>query len=131
MFDSKIRILVVDDMITMRKFVSKFLKELGYTDITEASDGQVAWEKLSESKFDLVISDWNMPVKTGIDLLKLIRTNGTTKNLPFIMVTAEGEERQVQEAASYNVDEYILKPFAKEKLAKALEDVSAKKKSAA
>lgn len=133
MFDPKTKILVVDDMLTMRKVVAKFLKELGYTDISEASDGDVAWEKIScsDEPFGLILSDWNMPNCTGIDLLKRVRGAGKNQSVPFIMITAEGEQHQVQEASSFNVDAYVLKPFAKDKLAQVLGEVSQRKRTAA
>jgi two-component system chemotaxis response regulator CheY len=123
MFDSKTRVLVVDDMMTMRKIVSKNVKELGFTDLTEAGDGVKAWEAISNaaSPFGLVISDWNMPNCSGLDLLKRIRADSRFKTLPFLMVTAEAELHQIQEAVKSGVDNYVIKPFTTQTLKEKLE----------
>lgn len=125
MFDPKTRVLVVDDMSTMRKLVGKILKELGFTDITEAGDGKEAWEAISkaESPFGLVVSDWNMPNCTGIDLLKRVRSDQRVKKTPFVLVTAEAEQHQVAEAVKAGVDQYVVKPFNKDQLKAKLEMV--------
>ncbi len=125
MFDPKIRILVVDDMMTMRKLVTKICKELGYSDITEAGDGAKAWEAITNANpsIGLVISDWNMPNSTGLDLLKRVRGDSRYKTLPFLMVTAEAEQHQVAEAVKSGVDNYVIKPFDKETLKMKLEAV--------
>ncbi len=123
MFDKSTRILIVDDMMTMRKIVQKSLKELGFTEFTEAADGQKGWEALqADPSFGLVISDWNMPNCTGLDLLKRVRADGTRKSLPFVLLTAESEGHQVAEAVKTGVDNYIVKPFTTEVLQKKLED---------
>lgn len=125
MFHPGIRVLVVDDMMTMRKLVSKICKELGATDITEASDGAKAWEAITNANpaFGLVISDWNMPNSTGLDLLKRVRSDSRFKNLPFLMVTAEAEQGQVADAVKSGVDNYLVKPFDKETLKSKLEAI--------
>src|SRR4051794_19049436 len=124
MFDFKTKILVVDDMLTMRKIVAKTCKTIGFTDLVEAADGQVAWQILSnpESGIGLVISDWNMPNCTGLELLKRVRADSRLKNLPFVLLTAESEAAQVEEALKAGVDNYIVKPFSGEGLQKKLED---------
>ncbi len=113
MFAPTTKILVVDDMMTMRKLVSKSLKELGFTDITEANDGIQAWEKLSKSQppFGMIVSDWNMPNCTGLDLLKRCRGDSVYKNVPFLLVTAEAEASQIIDAKQAGVSSYIIKPF--------------------
>lgn len=122
MFNPATRILIVDDMMTMRKLVKKALAALGYTDTDEADDGQKAWSKISEvGNFGLVVSDWNMPNCSGIDLLKRVRGDKRFKDLPFVLLTAEGEVHQVKEAMISGVDGYVLKPFTPESLKKALE----------
>jgi two-component system chemotaxis response regulator CheY len=128
MFDPKTRVLVVDDMSTMRKLVSKILKDLGFTDITEAADGTLAWEAVSSATtpFGLIISDWNMPNCTGVDLLKRIRADQKYKKTPFVLVTAEAEQHQVAEAVKAGVDQYVVKPFNKEALQTKLENVHKK-----
>ncbi len=113
MFDPKTKVLVVDDMMTMRKIVTKALKEIGFTDVEDANGGIAAFEKLSSASppFGLIISDWNMPEGTGIDLLKRVRGDGRFAKLPFILVTAESEKTQVAEAVKSGVSNYVIKPF--------------------
>ena len=128
MFDSKTRVLVVDDMMTMRKIISKNMKELGFTDLSEASDGIKAWESITTASLQigLVISDWNMPNCSGLDLLKRIRADSRFKTLPFLMVTAEAELHQIQEAVKSGVDNYVIKPFTAQTLGEKLELVHKK-----
>ncbi len=128
MFDPKTRILVVDDMMTMRKLVSKVCKELGFSDITEAGDGTAAWESISNAPapFGLIISDWNMPNCTGLDLLKRLRGDQRFSKTPFVLVTAEAEQHQVVEALKAGVDQYIVKPFSPDDLKTKLEAVHKK-----
>jgi len=106
-----IRILSVDDFSTMRRIVKNILKQLGYTNVDEAENGAAALEALRENQYGLVISDWNMPVKSGIELLKEVRADPELKEVPFLMVTAEAEKDNVVEAMSAGVNNYILKPF--------------------
>lgn len=120
--DKNMRIMVVDDFQTMRRIIMNLLKQLGFNNVTEADDGTTAWDRLEAEHVDLVISDWNMPKMTGIDLLKKVRTTERTKALPFIMVTAEGKRENVITAVQAGVSNYIVKPFnaatLKEKLVK-------------
>lgn len=128
MFENTTRVLIVDDMMTMRKIVAKACKDIGFTELIEAADGQKAWEALQGTSPDigLVISDWNMPNCTGIDLLKRVRADGRFKNLPFILLTAESEGHQVAEAVKAGVDNYIVKPFTPDLLQKKLEETHKK-----
>ena len=123
MFDVGTRILIVDDMFAMRKLISKIIKEIGFTDIKEADDGDKAWAAITEAKppFGVVISDWNMPNCTGIDLLRRVRADSRFKNLPFLMITAEAEDHQVAEAVKAGVSNYIIKPFDAEMVKNKLE----------
>lgn len=121
MFDPNTKVLVVDDMLTMRKIVTKILRELGFTDIVEAADGLEAWEKTKDGTIGLVISDWNMPNCTGLDFLKRVRADGKLGKTPFILVTAEAEGHQVAEAIKSGVDQYVVKPFSKDGLKAKLE----------
>jgi two-component system chemotaxis response regulator CheY len=123
MFDLKTKILVVDDMLTMRKLVQKSCKELGFTDFTEAKDGREAWELIGSATppFGLVLSDWNMPNTTGLDLLKRVRADSRFKALPFLLITAEAEKTQIVEAVKSGVTNYIIKPFNTETLKEKLE----------
>lgn len=106
----------------MRKLVSKVCRDIGFKNLVEAADGAVAWEMISAAviPIQLVISDWNMPVSSGLDLLKRVRTDNRFKELPFVMLTAESEQNQVIEAVLAGVSNYIVKPFSaqilKEKL---------------
>jgi two-component system, chemotaxis family, chemotaxis protein CheY len=111
MFSLETRILIVDDMSTVRRIVSKILKELGYNRLEMAENGQEAWDILNRSSFDLVISDWNMPVLTGIELLKLCRADSKYAKVPFILLTAEAEAVQVSDAVKSGVSNYVIKPF--------------------
>jgi len=124
MFDSKTKVLIVDDMMTMRKIVAKACKDLGFSDLVEAADGQKAWEALgsAEPPIGLVISDWNMPNCTGLDLLKRVRSDSRFQKLPFVLLTAESEGHQVAEAVKSGVDNYIVKPFTADVLQKKLEE---------
>lgn len=128
MFDPKTRILVIDDMLTMRKLVSKVCKELGFTDITEASDGALGWQAISTANpgFGLVISDWNMPNCSGVELLKRVRADAKFAKLPFVLVTAEAEQHQIVEAVKAGVSNYVVKPFTADILKGKLEQVHAK-----
>jgi two-component system chemotaxis response regulator CheY len=124
--DKKMRILVVDDFQTMRRIIINLLRQLGFTNVVEAADGQLALEKVKDDSIDLVVSDWNMPNMTGLDFLKALRASEEYKELPFIMVTAEGKKENVIAAVQAGVNNYIVKPFnaatLKEKLSKVIGD---------
>ncbi|WP_137936355.1 chemotaxis response regulator CheY [Chitinivorax sp. B] len=111
MADKNMRFLVVDDFSTMRRIVRNLLKELGFGNVDEAEDGQVALHKLKNSQFDFVVSDWNMPNMTGIELLKAVRADPGLKDLPFLMITAEAKKENIIEAAGAGASGYIVKPF--------------------
>jgi two-component system chemotaxis response regulator CheY len=116
MADTKMNTLVVDDFATMRRIVKNILKQLGYENILEADDGSSALEVLKREKIQFIISDWNMPQMSGIELLKTVRATEEWKDLPFLMVTAEGQKENVIEAVKNRVNNYILKPFTPETL---------------
>jgi two-component system chemotaxis response regulator CheY len=106
------RILVVDDFSTMRRIVKNLLQELGFSNFEEAEDGVQAWNSIETHKgFDFVVSDWNMPNMTGIDLLRKVRADDRFKGTPFLLITAEAKRSQILEAAEAGVDGYIVKPF--------------------
>ncbi len=111
MADKNLKILVVDDFSTMRRIVRNLLKELGYTNVDEAEDGVAALQKLKGSNFQFVVTDWNMPNMTGIDLLKAIRADVALKHLPVLMITAEAKKENIIEAAQSGASGYIVKPF--------------------
>ncbi|BAU22757.1 chemotaxis protein CheY [Caldimicrobium thiodismutans] len=121
--DTNIKVLIVDDFSTMRKIIRNILTQLGFKNILEADDGTTALEILSKEKVDLIISDWNMPKMSGLDLLKAVRANEATKDLPFVMVTAEAQKENILEAIKYKVSQYIVKPFTPETLKEKLEKV--------
>lgn len=121
--DRNIKILVVDDFSTMRRIVKNLLQELGFDNIQEADDGNTALPLLKTNKFDLVITDWNMPGMTGIELLKAIRANPTLKSTPVLMVTAENSREQIIEAAQNGVNGYIVKPFTANTLKEKMERI--------
>ncbi|OFZ17732.1 MAG: histidine kinase [Bdellovibrionales bacterium GWB1_55_8] len=112
---AEMRILVVDDMLTMRKIIGQQLKTLGATSISEANDGTTAWELLEKEAagkpIQFIISDWNMPQMKGIDLLRKCRAHPVYKDVAFLMVTAEAEANQVKDAVGAGVDNYVVKPF--------------------
>jgi len=111
MADKTLKILVVDDFSTMRRIVRNLLKELGYTNVDEAEDGIAALQKLKGANFQFVVTDWNMPNMTGIELLKAIRADVTLKHLPVLMITAEAKKENIIEAAQSGASGYIVKPF--------------------
>ncbi len=123
------RILIVDDFSTMRRIVKNLLNDLGYGNTAEADDGHTALAALRTQPFDFVVTDWNMPGMTGIDLLRAIRADPRLKTLPVLMVTAEAKREQIIEAAQAGVNGYIIKPFTaqtlEEKLAKIFERLAA------
>ena len=114
--DMQLKILVVDDFATMRKVVRNLLKQGGYENIVEAEDGVTALKVLKSQKIDLVISDWNMPNMTGLELLKAVRADEDLKATPFLMVTAEALQDNVIAAVKAGVSNYIVKPFTAEVL---------------
>jgi len=123
--DTDIKILVVDDFSTMRRIIKNLLKDLGFSNIQEADDGNTALPMLQQGGFDFVVTDWNMPGMQGIDLLKAIRADDKLKHLPVLMVTAEAKKEQIVAAAQAGVNGYVVKPFTaatlKEKLDKIFE----------
>ncbi len=116
MSDVKMRILVVDDNVTMRKVLKNLLRQLGFTHVEEADNGSIALERLKKEDFDFVITALNMPQLNGLDLLKAIRKDEKMKNLPVLMVAAEANKENILHAASLGVNEYIIKPFTAELL---------------
>ncbi|MCA0406093.1 MAG: response regulator [Proteobacteria bacterium] len=110
-FDSSMPILVVDDYQTMVRIIRNLLKQLGFEDVDEASDGSEALAKMRERKYGLIISDWNMQPMTGYELLKQVRADRELHSTPFIMVTAESKTENVIAAKRAGVNNYIVKPF--------------------
>ena len=127
--DKNAKILIVDDYSTMRRIVKNLLHDLGYTNTVEADDGRTAWPMLQAGEFEFVVTDWNMPGMTGIDLLRAIRGDARLARLPVLMVTAEAQRDQIIEAAQAGVNGYIIKPFTavtlKEKIDKIFQRAAA------
>ena len=116
-----LKILVVDDMPTMRKILISTLTKIGYTNITEADDGSSAWPIIeqalgTDAPYEFIISDWNMPEMSGIELLEKVRNHEELKPLPFLMVTAETEQSNVVNAVKAGVSNYVIKPFTEDSL---------------
>ena len=112
-----IKILVVDDMSTMRKIIKNMLGQIGFTNITEADDGATAWPMIENaikegSPYEFIVSDWNMPQMSGLDLLKNVRATAGLEKLPFLMITAEAEQGNVVIAVKAGVSNFIVKPFS-------------------
>ncbi len=114
------RILIVDDFSTMRRIIRNLLADLGFNDTVEAEDGHSALAVLRQEAVELVITDWNMPGMTGIELLRAIRADARLRALPVLMVTAEAKREQIVEAAQAGVNGYIIKPFTAQTLAEKL-----------
>jgi len=109
--DMSLSILIVDDYKTMLRIIRNLLKQLGFHNVDEATDGAEALNKLRSKNYDLVISDWNMEPMTGYELLKEVRSDDMLKAMPFIMVTAESKTDNVIAAKKAGVNNYIVKPF--------------------
>lgn len=121
--DTSIKVLVVDDFATMRRLVKGVLKHLGFSNIIEADDGSTALNELKKEPIGLIVSDWNMPKMSGLELLKAVRGDDSLRHLPFIMVTAEGQRENVLEAVKAGVSNYIVKPFTPETFNEKLQKV--------
>ncbi len=121
--DPKMPVLVVDDYSTMVRIIKNLLRQLGFIDVDDASDGAAALEKMKLKRYGLVISDWNMEPMTGFDLLKTVRANPEIQTTPFIMVTAESKTENVIAAKKAGVNNYIVKPFNAQTLKSKIEQV--------
>jgi two-component system chemotaxis response regulator CheY len=114
---ANMKILVIDDMATMRKIIKNMLTQIGFTNIEEADDGATAWPMIeaaqgSDAPYEFIVSDWNMPQMSGLDLLKKVRDTEELKALPFLMITAEAEQGNVVIAVKAGVSNFIVKPFS-------------------
>ena len=128
--DKNMKILIVDDFSTMRRIIKNLLRDLGFTNTSEADDGTTALPMLQSGSFDFLVTDWNMPGMSGIDLLRAVRADDRLKHLPVLMVTAEAKRDQIIEAAQAGVNGYVVKPFTaqalKEKIEKVFERIETK-----
>lgn len=129
--DNNTKFLVVDDFPTMRRIVKNLLGDLGYTNTVEADDGETALPILKAGGIEFVVTDWNMPGMTGIDLLKAIRADEQLASLPVLMVTAEADKAQIVEAAQAGVSGYIIKPFTAATLKEKLDRITQRLEAAA
>ncbi len=129
--DKNTKFLVVDDFPTMRRIVKNLLADLGYNNTVEADDGNTALPILKAGGIQFVVTDWNMPGMTGIELLKAIRSDPATASLPVLMVTAEANKEQIVEAAQAGVSGYIIKPFTAETLKEKLDRIIQRLQAAA
>jgi len=125
---NNIHILIVDDFATMRKIVKAVLKQMGYSNFSEAADGASAFEKLkNDPTIKFVVSDWNMPEMSGLELLKNVRAHPERKNIPFLLVTAEADKSNIVAALEAGVDNYIVKPFNLETMKDKMQKIFDKK----
>ncbi len=125
---NNMKFMVVDDFSTMRRIIRNLLKELGYNNVEEAEDGNMALAKIKRETFDFVVSDWNMPGMDGLQLLQAIRADASLSHLPVLMVTAEAKKENIIAAAQAGASGYIVKPFTAatldEKISKILEKLN-------
>lgn len=121
--NKNLKILIVDDFATMRKVIRNLLKQGGFENVVEAEDGMAALKVLKSQPVDFVISDWNMPNMSGLELLKAVRSDDELKALPFLMVTAEALKDNVVAAVKAGVSNYIVKPFTAEVLNEKIEKI--------
>ena len=123
---SDMKFLIVDDFSTMRRIVRGLLKEIGYNNADEAEDGSVALNMLQRSKYDFVVSDINMPVMNGFELLAAVKADDNLKHLPVLMVTAEARKEDIVRAAKEGAAGYIVKPFTKATLEEKVQKIMQK-----
>ena len=121
--DTSIKVLIVDDFATMRRILKNILKQLGFKNLLEADDGTTAYDILENQDVDLIISDWNMPKMTGLELLKKVRASDQYSKTAFLMVTAEAQKQNVIEAVQAGVSNYVVKPFTAEAISEKLEKI--------
>lgn len=121
--DPNMKVLVVDDSLVMRRIIINHLRSLGYSNILEADNGERALQILEKEQVGLILSDWCMRVMHGIEVLRSVRKNAATKDIPFIMVTAEAQPHLILEAIRAQVSDYVVKPFTRENLRESIEKV--------
>jgi two-component system, chemotaxis family, chemotaxis protein CheY len=121
--DLNMKVLIVDDFATMRRILKNIMKQIGFSDITEADNGKNALKILKSQPIDLVLCDWNMPEMPGIDVLNTVRADDDLKATPFIMVTAEAQKENILEAVKAGVSSYVVKPFTAETVEEKLKKV--------
>ena len=124
-YDPNMRILVVDDFSTMRRIVRNILRQLDLNNVVEADDGTTAWDILNRDKIDFIVSDWNMPNMTGIELLRKVRASEQFADISFLMVTAEAQQENIIEAVQAKVSNYIVKPFTADTMKQKIDKIFA------
>ena len=122
-YDLNMCILIVDDFSTMRCIVRNVLRQIGFNNTLEADDGLTAWDILQREKIDFIISDWNMPNMTGLELLRKVRSDEQLSDTPFLMVTAEAQQENILEAVHARVSNYIVKPFTADTLKQKIDKI--------
>ena len=122
-YDPNMRVLIVDDFSTMRRIVRNILRQLGLNNVVEADDGTTAWDIINREKIDFIVSDWNMPKMTGIELLRKVRGSEQFADTPFLMVTAEAQQENIIEAVQAKVSNYIVKPFTADTLQQKIDKI--------
>jgi two-component system chemotaxis response regulator CheY len=120
---ASIKILIVDDSITIRRIITNALKTIGFPETVEAVNGKEALEKLTSGNIDFIITDWNMPEMNGLDFIKEVRSNPAYSSLPILMITVHGSEHDVIEALQAKVNSYIVKPFTPQELKEKIEGI--------
>ncbi len=120
------RILVVDDFATMRRIIKNLLGELGFNNLDEADDGKTALPIMQTGEIDFLVTDWNMPGMTGLDLVKAVRADPKLRHTPILMVTAEAKKSQIVEAAQAGINGYVVKPFTAGTLNEKIEKIFAR-----
>jgi two-component system chemotaxis response regulator CheY len=120
---TSMKILIVDDSITIRRIITNALKTVGFPDTAEAANGKDALEKLANTNVDFIITDWNMPEMNGLDFIKEVRANPIYSSLPILMITTRGTEHDVIEALQAKVNSYIVKPFTPQELKEKIEGI--------
>ncbi|HYD16112.1 MAG TPA: response regulator [Hyphomicrobium sp.] len=118
-----LEVLIVEDRQVMLKIIRRLLVQLGYAKVDEAANGLQALEKIREKRYDLILSDWNMDSMSGFDLLKIVRADSETKEIPFILVTAESRPENILAAKAAGATGYLVKPFKLDMLEKTLDSV--------
>ena len=124
-YDPNMRILVVDDFSTMRRIVRNILRQLDLNNVVEADDGTTAWDILNRDKIDFIVSDWNMPNMTGIELLRKVRASEQMADIPFVMVTTQTHQKNFNKAVQAKVSNYIVKPFTADTMKQKIDKIFA------
>jgi two-component system chemotaxis response regulator CheY len=120
---NSIKILIVDDSMTLRRILTNALKTLGFPETVEAVNGKDALEKLASNNVDFIITDWNMPEMNGLDFIKEVRSNPVYSAMPILMITTHGSEHDVIEALQAKVNSYIVKPFTPQELKEKIDGI--------